>query len=266
MPERATVVNRTEKSAEAVVGETKPAQAESPGEVGSICLREGPNGGEGEAPVSLEGAMHQKPRQLGLALETRGEAPHGQRSGEAPTATSGNGRPGNDRLMEAVVERVNAKAALLRVKKNKGSPGIDGMTVEELQRYLVKHWESLREQLLRGSYEPQPVRQQQIPKSDGGVRELGIPTVLDRFIQQAILQVLQPRFDPTFSEHSYGFRPGRSAHQAVRAAQRFIQEGRRWVVDVDLEKFFDRVNHDVLMGKLAKRIEDKRLFAKGTRR
>jgi hypothetical protein len=177
MPERATVRNRTEKSAEAVVVETKPAQAESPGEVGSICLREGPNGGEGEAPASLEGTRHQKPSQLGLALETRGEAPHVQRSGEFPTATSGNGRPGSDRLMEEVVERVNAKAALKRVKQNKGSPGIDGMTVEELPAYLVKHWERVREELLSGSYKPQAVRRQQIPKSDGGVRELGIPIV-----------------------------------------------------------------------------------------
>ena len=146
------------------------------------------------------------------------------------------------------------------MRQNKGSPGIDGMTVEELPAYLVANWRAVREKLLAGTYQPQPVRRQEIPKSGGGMRELGIPTVLDRFIQQAILQVLQPRFDPTFSEHSYGFRPGRSAHDAVCAAQQYIQEGRRWVVDVDLEKFFDRVNHDVLMGRLAKRIADKRLL------
>ena len=162
--------------------------------------------------------------------------------------------------MEEVVERGNMKAALRRVKSNKGSPGVDGMTVEELPVHLAAHWETVRAQLLDGSYQPQPVRQQEIPKSGGGVRKLGIPTVVDRLIQQAILQVLQPRFDPTFSEHSYGFRPGRRAHDAVCAAQRYIQQGRRWVVDVDLEQFFDRVNHDVLMGKLAARIADKRML------
>jgi RNA-directed DNA polymerase len=132
--------------------------------------------------------------------------------------------------------------------------------VDDLPKYLAEHWERVRAELLAGAYQPKPVRRQEIPKSGGGVRELGIPCVLDRLIQQAILQVLQPRFDPTFSEHSYGFRPGRSAHDAVCAAQRYIQEGRRWVVDVDLEKFFDRVNHDVLMSRLAGRIEDKRLL------
>lgn len=162
--------------------------------------------------------------------------------------------------MELVVERDNALAALKRVRRNKGSPGIDGMTVGELPRYLAEHWDELRAQLLAGTYRPKPVRRQAIPKPGGGVRELGIPCVLDRFIQQAILQVLQPMIDPTFSEHSYGFRPGRSAHDAIRAAQHFVQEGRRWVVDVDLEKFFDRVNHDVLMGRLAKRFEDTRLL------
>jgi group II intron reverse transcriptase/maturase len=156
--------------------------------------------------------------------------------------------------MELVCERQNLQAALKRVRRNKGSPGIDGMTVGELPDYLRAHWTELREQLLSGAYQPAMVKQQQIPKGNGGMRKLGIPTVLDRFIQQAILQVLQPRFDPTFSEHSYGFRPGRRAHGAVYEAQRYIQQGRRWVVDVDLEKFFDRVNHDVLMGRLEKRI------------
>ena len=147
-----------------------------------------------------------------------------------------------------------------RVRQNQGSPGIDGMTVGELPKHLAENWEALRAQLLDGTYQPKPVKRQPIPKRGGGVRELGIPCVLDRFIQQAILQVLQPRFDPTFSQHSYGFRPGRRAHDAVRAAQEYIQEGRRWVVDVDLEKFFDRVNHDVLMGRLSKRIVDKRML------
>jgi group II intron reverse transcriptase/maturase len=162
--------------------------------------------------------------------------------------------------MELVVEGSNVKAALRRVRQNKGSPGIDGMTVEELVTWLVTGWSAVREQLLAGTYFPKPVREQEIPKSDGGVRKLGIPTVLDRFIQQSILQVLQPMFDPSFSEHSYGFRPGRNAHQAVCAAQKYIQEGRRVVVDVDLEKFFDRVNHDILMGRLEKRIQDKRML------
>jgi len=162
--------------------------------------------------------------------------------------------------MEEVVEGCNARAALKRVKQNKGSPGIDGMTVESLPEYLAENWIEIREQLLAGIYQPTPVREQEIPKSNGGVRKLGIPTVLDRFIQQAILQVLQPRFDPTFSEHSHGFRPGRRAHDAVCEAQQYIQEGRRWVVDVDLEQFFDRVNHDVLMGRLEKRIADKRML------
>ncbi|HET8538369.1 MAG TPA: group II intron reverse transcriptase/maturase [Anaeromyxobacter sp.] len=162
--------------------------------------------------------------------------------------------------MEEVVQRGNAKVALKRVRQNKGSPGFDGMTVDELPEYLAEHWEEIREQLVAGTYQPRPVKRQEIPKGGGGVRELGIPTALDRFVQQAILQVLQPRFDPTFSEHSHGFRPGRRAHDAVCEAQRYIQDGRRVVVDVDLEKFFDRVNHDVLMGKLAGRITDKRML------
>jgi group II intron reverse transcriptase/maturase len=180
---------------------------------------------------------------------------------EAPTAANGTERPGASGLMEQVCERRNLQAALKRVRKNKGSAGIDGMTVEELPAYLVTEWPRIRQGLLAGTYHPQPVKRATIPKSDGGERELGIPTVLDRFIQQALLQVLQPRFDPSFSKHSYGFRPGRSAHDAVRHAQRYAQEGRRWVVDIDLEKFFDRVNHDVLMGRLAKRIEDRRVLA-----
>jgi RNA-directed DNA polymerase len=193
-------------------------------------------------------------------LAGRGEAPRGQRSGEAPTAASGGARSGTDRLMEEVVANRNVKAALKRVRQNGGSPGNDGMKVDELPEYLMENWPTLRAQLLDGSYRPQPVREQEIPKSGGGVRKLGIPTVVDRLVQQAVLQVLQPRFDPTFSEHSHGFRPGRGAHDAVCEAQRYIQAGKRWVVDVDLEKFFDRVNHDVLMGRLEKRIADKRLL------
>ena len=163
-------------------------------------------------------------------------------------------------LMEEVVRRENLLSALKRVRANKGSPGIDGMTVEELPDYLKKHWPRIREELLRGDYIPQPVKRVVLPKPGGGIRELGVPVALDRFIQQAVLQVLTPLLDPTFSPHSYGFRPRKSAHQAVEQAKKYIAEGYAWVVDCDLEKFFDRVNHDILMGKLAKRIEDKRLL------
>ena len=199
-------------------------------------------------------------RQLELALEKTGEAPTVQRSEEAPTATHGDERSGTSGLLELALTRENLQAALKRVRKNKGSPGIDGMTVEALPDYLRAHWSELREHLLVGAYRPSMVKQQLIPKGSGGMRKLGIPTVLDRFIQQALLQVLQPIFEPGFSERSYGFRPKRRAHDAVVQAQRFIQDGRRIVVDVDLEQFFDRVNHDVLMGKLAKRIGDRRVL------
>lgn len=162
--------------------------------------------------------------------------------------------------MERVIHRSNLQIALKRVKSNKGSPGIDGMTVGELSAHLREHWKEIREQLLAGTYQPQMVKRQLIPKSGGGMRELGIPTVLDRFIQQALFQVLQSELDGSFSRHSYGFRSGRSAHEAVRAAQRYVQQGRRWVVDVDVEKFFDRVNHDVLMERLARGIGDHRVL------
>ena len=162
--------------------------------------------------------------------------------------------------MEEVCERENCLQALKRVKSNKGSPGIDGMKVEELSGHLREHWPAIREQLLNGTYKPQPVKRVEIPKPDGGMRQLGIPTVLDRMVQQAVMQVLQRRWDPEFSEHSHGFRPGRSAHQAVAKAQRYVAEGRRWVVDIDLEKFFDRVNHDKLMAAVARRVADKRVL------
>jgi RNA-directed DNA polymerase len=162
--------------------------------------------------------------------------------------------------MEEVCERENLKEALRQVKANKGSSGVDGMTVVALSDYLRQHWPAIREQLLSGTYEPKPVRRVEIPKPDGGVRKLGIPTVLDRFIQQAVMQVLPRRWDRTFSDHSYGFRPGRSAHQAVAQAQQYIAQGHGWCVDLDLEKFFDRVNHDKLMGQIAQRVEDKRLL------
>jgi len=181
---------------------------------------------------------------------------------ESSVATNGPESPAKtDRLMEEVCERENLKEALRQVKANKGSAGVDGMTVVALSDYLRQHWPAIREQLLNGTYEPQPVRRVEIPKPDGGgMRKLGIPTTLDRFIQQAVMQVLQRRWDRTFSDHSYGFRPGRSAHQAVAQAQQYIAEGHGWCVDLDLEKFFDRVNHDKLMGRIANRIEDKRLL------
>lgn len=171
---------------------------------------------------------------------------------ESPASTN--------RLMEEVCERENLKEALRQVKANKGSAGVDGMTVVGIDDYLKQHWPAIREQLFNGTYVPQPVRRVEIPKPDGGVRKLGIPTVLDRFIQQAVMQVLQRRWDRTFSDSSYGFRPGRSAHQAVARAQQYIAEGHGWCIDLDLEKFFDRVNHDKLMGQIAKRVGDKRLL------
>src|SRR5246500_1177056 len=200
--------------------------------------------------------------QLDFSSAPTGEARDaGRVESESPVATSGTENPAStNRLMEAVCERENLKAALKQVKANKGSPGVDGMTVVGIKDYLKQHWPAIREQLLNGTYEPKPVRRGEIPKPDGGVRNLGIPTVLDRFIQQAVMQVLQRRWDRTFSEHSYGFRPGRSAHQAVAQAQRYIAEGYGFCVDLDLEKFFDRVNHDKLMGQIAKRFEDKRLL------
>jgi RNA-directed DNA polymerase len=202
--------------------------------------------------IQRELDFHFKP--TGAAREARREET------ESPQAVHGPESPAStNQLMEEVCERENLKEALRQVKRNKGSAGVDGMTVGQLQDYLKQHWPAIREQLLNGTYEPKPVRRVEIPKPDGGVRKLGIPTVLDRFIQQAVMQVLQRRWDQTFSSRSYGFRPRRSAHQAVAQAQQSIAEGYGWVVDLDLEKFFDRVNHDKLMGQIAKRVEDKRL-------
>ena len=202
--------------------------------------------------------------QLVLAFtdESRSEAPRVSAEGtESVVAKRGTESPAIDeQLIEEVCERENCKQALKRVKANKGSPGIDRMTVQQLPEYLKEHWPAIRKQLLSGTYKPQAVKRVEIPKPDGGVRKLGIPTVLDRFVQQAVMQVLQQKWDRTFSEHSYGFRPGRSAHQAVAKAQQYIAEGYRWVVDLDLEKFFDRVNHDRLMAKLAERVSDKRML------
>jgi len=168
---------------------------------------------------------------------------------------------GTERRMEEVCELENCKQALQRVQANKGNPGVDGRTVDELSEYLKQHGLKIGEQLRSGTYQAQPVTRVEIPKPEGsGMRKLGIPCVLDRFIQQAVLQVLQKRWDPTFSEHSHGFRPGRSAKQAVHEAQQHIAEGYRWVVDLDLEKFFDRVNHDRLLAAVAERVADKRML------
>jgi len=202
--------------------------------------------------------------QLELAFmeEGRSEAPTASMQGtESSAGKRGIESPAiAEQLMEEVCGRENCKQALKRVKANKGSAGVDGMTVQQLPEYLKQHWPVIREQLLSGTYEPQPVRRVEIPKPDGGVRKLGIPTVLDRFLQQAVMQVLQGKWDRTFSDHSYGFRPGRSAHQAVEQAQQYIAEGYRWVVDLDLEKFFDRVSHDKLMARIGTRISDRRML------
>jgi group II intron reverse transcriptase/maturase len=165
-----------------------------------------------------------------------------------------------EELMEEMVTQDNATAAWLAVKRNGGAPGIDGMTTQPLRDHIRKHWESIRAKLLAGTYVPSPVRRVELPKPDGGVRLLGIPTVLDRWIQQMLLQVLQPIFDPTFHDRSFGFRPGKSAHDAVQVAQSYVQAGKDWVVDMDITKFFDRVNHDILMTRIGQRIRDKRVL------
>jgi RNA-directed DNA polymerase len=217
------------------------------------------------ARLRSEQRQKNQPEQEVLAFpaEGRSDAPTAAAQGtETLRATrKSESLAGTERLMEEVCELENCKQALQRVKANKGSPGVDGMTVDELPEYLKQHELEIGEQLRNGTYQPQPVRRVEIPKSDGsGVRKLGIPCVLDRFVQQAVLQVLQKRWDPTFSEHSHGFRPGRSARQAVHEAQQYIAEGYRWVVDLDLEKFFDRVNHDRLMAAVAERVADKRML------
>lgn len=200
--------------------------------------------------------------ELNFSVTPAGEAREaGREETESLVTRHAPERPaGTTRLMEEICDRENMEEALRRVKANKGSAGTDGMTVGGIADYLKQHWPAVRERLLNGTYEPNPVRRVEIPKPDGGVRKLGIPTVLDRLIQQAVMQVLQRQWDGTFSEHSYGFRPGRSAHQAVAQAQQYIAEGHGWCVDLDLEKFFDRVNHDKLMGRVAQRVGDKRLL------
>jgi len=199
---------------------------------------------------------------LALATEARGEALKLRREGiESPTAEYDTESLAEGQLMEQVCERENLKRAFARVKRNKGSAGVDAMSVAELSGYLKGHWPEIRGRLLAGQYQPQPVRRVEIDKLGGmDKRKLGIPCVLDRLIQQAMLQVLGPIFEPTFSEFSYGFRPQRSAHQAVALAQTYIAEGYLWVVDLDLEKFFDRVNHDILMSRVAHKVSDKRVL------
>ena len=203
--------------------------------------------------------LRQKPAQAGPASGEHGEAVRAHAGDEAcgpryGTLGIGSELPGS--LLWAALTRENMQQALKRVKANKGAAGVDGLDIAQTIEHLRTHWPQIRQQLLQGNYRPSPVRRVTIPKPDGGQRELGIPTVTDRLIQQALLQVLQPLIDPTFSEHSYGFRPGRRAHDAVKAAQAYVQSGRRVVVDVDLEKFFDRVNHDILIDRLQKRIDD----------
>jgi RNA-directed DNA polymerase len=190
-----------------------------------------------------------------------GGKPSANRGGaELGAATSGRTKSEDRLLMEQVVERSNLKLAYQRVVKNKGAPGVDDVTVLEFKDWLKRHWPSVKIALLEGRYLPRPVRRVDIPKPSGGTRMLGVPTVVDRLIQQALHQVLQPLFEPTFSDSSFGFRPGRGAHQAVRQAHGYIREGKCWVVDIDLEKFFDRVNHDVLMSRVARQVSDARVL------
>ncbi|GCQ78443.1 reverse transcriptase-like protein [Escherichia coli] len=201
--------------------------------------------------------LRQKPGKPGRIVGSEGEARAVSSRDEALSASHDPEGLGRADLLQQVFSRENMVEAWKRVKANKGSAGADGLTIEQTVEHLKTRWPYIREALLNGTYRPQPVRRVEIPKPTGGTRELGIPTVTDRLIQQALLQVLQPLIDPTFSEFSYGFRPGRSAHDAVLQAQRYAQDGFRVVVDVDLEKFFDRVNHDILMDRLARRIADK---------
>lgn len=191
-------------------------------------------------------------KQQTLTLETGGEVVAGSDREDTPVV--------HDQLMERVLDRDNLRRAFRQVKRNKGSAGIDGMTVDDLTAFVKQHWSRIAAQLLNGTYRPQPVRQVEIPKPKGGVRKLGIPTVLDRLIQQALLQILQAEWDRSFSHSSYGFRPGRSAHQAIEQAQCYINDGYRWTVDMDLEKFFDRVNHDKLMTLVKRRVTDERIL------
>ena len=213
---------------------------------------------EYQKDMAMSKVSRQMPAQVGPVAVAHGEAERAPIGDETcgpchETLGTGSAMPG---LLLRALTKENMQQALKRVKANKGAAGVDGLNIAQTIEHLRTHWTQIRQQLLQGKYRPSPVRRVTIPKPDGGQRELGIPTVTDRLIQQALLQVLQPLIDPTFSEHSYGFRPGRRAHDAVKAAQAYVQSGRRVVVDVDLEKFFDRVNHDILMDRLHQRIND----------
>src|SRR6516164_9092439 len=210
----------------------------------------------------MNGTRQQIQYSLALEQADQGEAPVSghQRTEPFVAKPAPESSAVTEQLMEEVCNRENLVRAWKRVRQNKGGPGVDGMTIDDAKDYLREHWPSIRSQLLAGTYQPQPVKRVEIPKPDGGVRKLGVPCVVDRLIQQALLQVLQGQWDPTFSEHSYGFRPGRSAHQAVAQAQQSIAAGYNVVVDLDLEKFFDRVNHDSLMARVAARVTDKRVL------
>lgn len=199
---------------------------------------------------------------LAFARKSRSESPMAREEGTVlPAAASCTESPtSSDGLMESICDPENLDMAMAKVIANGGAPGVDGMRVTGLEKYFERHRERITEELLTGTYRPQPVQRVEIPKPDGGVRKLGIPTAVDRVIQQAILLVLSPQWDKTFSRHSFGFRPGRSAHDAIAQAQTYLEAGYAWVVDMDLEKFFDRVNHDVLMSRVARRVEDKRLL------
>jgi len=239
-----------QKSAEGIVGLSTEPKARTciTGKEPGISMESADADRQAEMPVTAPDGSRRNRRDYGDGASR-------------PTARTDNSYPQTMQMMEAVVERENMIAALHRVESNKGSAGVDKMTVGSLRSYLHEHWLHIKEQLLAGRYIPSPVRRVDIPKPGGkGMRQLGIPTVIDRLIQQALHQVMQPVFDGYFSESSYGFRPGRSAHQAVLAARLHVSSGRRWVVDMDLEKFFDRVNHDVLMARIARKVKDKRVL------
>ena len=210
--------------------------------------------------ISISGDEAEVPVKAAAAQGAGRQPSINRRGAELGTATSGRTKSEEHLLMEQVVERSNLWLAYQRVVKNKGAPGVDGVLVSEFKDWLMRHWPSVKAALVEGRYLPRPVRRVDIPKPSGGSRMLGVPTVVDRLIQQALHQVLQPLFEPTFSDASFGFRPGRGAHQAVRQAQEYIRAGKRWVVDIDLEKFFDRVHHDVLMARVARKVQDRRVW------
>jgi RNA-directed DNA polymerase len=247
-----------QKSAEGIVGE-----GNEPEKVGRPHSTEGPNGSKASRRQRLMGVKRQKQQaKLPFAEAERGEAPGPEAEGAETSIAwlKAESQTETEKVMEEICDPENLREAYKRVKANKGSPGVDGMRTEELAGYLREQIGEIKEQLVKGTYKPSPVKRVEIPKAGGGTRKLGIPTVIDRFVQQAILQVMQRRWDWTFSDHSYGFRPGRTAHQAVAQAQKYIAEGYGVVVDIDLEKFFDRVNHDILMSRVARRETDKRLL------